>query len=73
MTTPPAMAKSVRAECQCRKIRSKEYIMSDPVDLNTWWQKELQRSFTSLEYGLLGALFTAIAIILMMVLRFRVG
>jgi hypothetical protein len=47
--------------------------MVDRVDVAGWWQKELERGFTKLECGLLGALFTSIVIILMMVIRFRVG
>jgi len=47
--------------------------MTDYTELNTWWQKELARNFTRLECGLLGALFTALAIILLMLIRFEVG
>jgi len=47
--------------------------MTDYTELNNWWQKELLRNFTKLECGLLGALFAAITIILMMLVRFGVG
>jgi hypothetical protein len=56
-----------------RAVKIKERLMTDYTELNAWWRKELQRSFTKLECGLLGALFTAITIILMMLMRFEVG
>ncbi len=47
--------------------------MEDGNNMASWWQKERERSFTKLECGLLGGLFTAIVIILMMVIRLSVG
>jgi len=54
-------------------MKVEEPIMEDSSNLTGWWQKERARGFTKLECGLLGGLFTAIAIILMMVIRFGVG
>jgi hypothetical protein len=51
----------------------RECFMTDSTELNTWWQKELVRNFTRLECGLLGAIFAALAIILLMLFRFEVG
>jgi hypothetical protein len=48
-------------------------IMIDRAELTTWWRRELLREFTKLECGLLGALFTAIVIILAMITRFEAG
>ena len=42
--------------------------MTDQSPFAAWWQKESQRHFTKLECGLLGALFAAIAIILVLAL-----
>ncbi len=47
--------------------------MVDRVNAPTWWEKEKQRTFTKLECGLLGALFMAIAIIFVLVIRFMAG
>ncbi len=47
--------------------------MADRANISTWWEKEKQRTFTKLECGLLGALFMAIAIIFVMVIRFMAG
>jgi hypothetical protein len=55
------------------RMKVEEPIMEDSSNLTGWWQKERARGFTKLECGLLGGLFTAIAIILMMVIRFGVG
>jgi len=47
--------------------------MAEQTNLTVWWNKELQRDFTKLEYALLGGLFASIAIILMLVIRLSVG
>lgn len=47
--------------------------MDEEPKLAEWWQRERNRSFTKLECGLLGGLFTAILIILMLVIRARIG
>jgi hypothetical protein len=47
--------------------------MADRTSLAEWWEKERQRDFTKLECGVLGGLFAAIAIILLLVVRLEVG
>jgi len=47
--------------------------MAEQTHLAAWWKSEMQRDFTKLEYTLLGGLFTAIAIIFMLVIRLSVG
>jgi len=47
--------------------------MVEQVTGATWWQKEMQRTFTKLECGLLGALFMAIAITFALFLRLAAG
>jgi hypothetical protein len=47
--------------------------MVDRIEITSWWQRELQRDFTKLECGLLGATFATVAIILLFALRAAVG
>jgi hypothetical protein len=54
-------------------LKMKECTMADYTQMNSWWQKELHRNFTGLECGLLGALFAALTIVLLMLIRFEVG
>jgi hypothetical protein len=46
--------------------------MVDRVEIAGWWQRELQREHTKLECGLLGALFSAIAITFVIGLRLMI-
>jgi hypothetical protein len=43
---------------------------SDSISTSKWWQRESHRDFTSLERGLLGALFVAIAMMALMLVRY---
>jgi hypothetical protein len=46
--------------------------MTDSVTTSSWWQRQSARDFTKLERGLLGAVFAAIAIMALMLVRYLV-
>ena len=47
--------------------------MNNTSQLAVWWQNEKERDFTRLECGLLGAMFSAVAIGFLVVMRSLVG
>jgi hypothetical protein len=47
--------------------------MSNASQLAVWWQNEKERDFTRLECGLLGAMFTAVTIGFLVVVRSVIG
>jgi hypothetical protein len=46
----------------------REPVMDNNSQVATWWQNEKQREFTRLECGLLGAVFSAVALGFLVVL-----
>ena len=47
--------------------------MNSTSQLAVWWQNEKQRDFTRLECGLLGAMFCAVSIGFLVVVRSVIG
>ena len=52
---------------------NKEPDMENSAQLATWWQGEKTREFTRLECGLLGAVFSAVAILFLYTVRTLIG
>ena len=47
--------------------------MNNASQFAVWWQNEKERDFTRLECGLLGAMFTAVTIGFLVVVRSVIG
>ena len=47
--------------------------MENSAQLAAWWQAEKQREYTRLESGLLGAVFSAVAILFLFTIRTLIG